>query len=285
MVTTDIAVDPSNRAAYQAWNGSEGDYWAENDELYDASLAGYDPSFFAAAAIAPTDRILDIGCGNGSTTCEVARRAAEGSALGVDLSAPMVERARARAVAAGLANAEFLQADAQIYPFAPRSFDQAISRTGVMWFGDPITAFSNIADSLTRSGRLTLLVWQADDQNPWIAEFVGATVRTLPLPDRPDDREAISFDRPDQVESLLVRAGFVDIAFDPLFEPISFGPDLETAFRFVRGIGFVKSLLDAVEESLRPQAVAALRESLQSHTVADGVLYSSAMWLIRGRRA
>ena len=285
MVTTDIAVDPSNRAAYQAWNGSEGDYWAENDELYDAGLAAYDPSFFAAAAITSTDRVLDIGCGNGWTTCAAARRAAQGSALGVDLSAQMIERARARAVAAGLGNAEFLQADAQIYPFAPRSFDQAISRTGVMWFGDPVMAFSNIAHSLTRSGRLTLLVWQNDDQNPWIAEFVGATVRALPQTDVLDNTEAISFDRPDQVEALLVRAGFVDIAFDPLFEPISFGPDLVTAFRFVRGIGFVKSLLAAVEESQRLQALDALRESLESHTVAAGVHYPSAMWLIRGRRA
>ena len=220
MVTTDIAVDPSNRAVYQAWNGSEGDYWTENAELYDASLARYDPFFFGAAAITPTDRVLDIGCGNGSTTCEAARRAPQGSALGVDLSARMIERARTRAAAAGLGNAEFLQADVQIYPFAPRSFDQVISRTGGMWFGDPITAFSNIAHCLRRSGRLTLLVWQDD-----------------------------------------------------------------AAFRFVRGIGFVKSLFDAVEESRRRQALDALRESLESHTVADGVLYPSAMWLIVGRRA
>jgi ubiquinone/menaquinone biosynthesis C-methylase UbiE len=131
-----------------------------HDELYDAGLARYDPFFLAAAAIAPTDRVLDIGCGNGSTTCEAARRASQGSALGVDLSARMIERAMTRATAAGLGNAQFLQADAQIYPFPAGYFDQAISRTGVMFFGDPAAAFSDIRRALRSAGRLTLLVWQ-----------------------------------------------------------------------------------------------------------------------------
>lgn len=285
MATIDIAVAPSNRAAFQAWNGGEGDYWADNDELYDSGLARYDPTFFAGADIAPGDRVLDIGCGNGSTTREAARRAPKGSALGVDLSARMIERGRNRATAAGLGNVEFVQADAQIHPFAPSSFDQVISRTGVMFFGDPTAAFSNIARAVRRSGRLTLLVWQADDHNPWIAEFVRATVGPQPQTDPPDSPKTISFDRPDHVKSLLTRTGFFDITFDAVSEPISFGPDPETAFSFVRGIGFVKSLLNAVEESLRPQALDALRESLEVHTVADGVLYPSAMWLIVGRRA
>jgi SAM-dependent methyltransferase len=285
MATIDIAVDPSNRAAFQAWNGSEGDHWVDNDELYEAGLARYGSIFFAAADIRPGDRVLDVGCGNGSTTCEAARRAAYGSALGVDLSARMIERGRHRAVAAGLGNVEFLQADAQIHPFAPTSFDQVISRTGVMFFGEPTAAFSNIARAIRRSGRLTLLVWQDDDHNPWIGEFAGAIDGRQSQPQAPDDSAVISFARPDQVESLLTCTGFVDIRFDPVSKPISFGPDPETAFRFVRDTGFVKSLLDAFEESMRPQALDALRESLETHAVADGVLYPSAMWLIIARRA
>jgi SAM-dependent methyltransferase len=286
MVTTDIAIDPSNRAAFQAWNEEEGDYWADNDDLYDAGLARYDPAFFAAAGVAPTDRVLDIGCGNGSTTCEAARRAPHGTALGVDLSARMIERARARATVAGLANVQFLQADAQIYPFPVGVFDQVISRTGVMFFGDPATAFCNIGRSLRRSGRLTLLVWQDDDHNPWIADLIKAVSdRPPPTPDSAADSNRMSFDRPDQVEMLLTRSGFVDITFDPLSELLSFGPDTETAFRFARGIGFIMSMISALHNGQRPRALNALRQSLGAHTVADGVLYPSAMWLISGRRA
>jgi SAM-dependent methyltransferase len=286
MVTTDIAVDPSNRAAFQAWNGEEGNYWADNDDLYDAGLARYDPAFFAAAGVAPTDRVLDIGCGNGSTTCEAARRAPQGTALGVDLSARMIERARCRATAAGLTNAQFLQADAQIYPFPQGSFDQALSRTGVMFFGDPATAFSNIGRALRRSGRLTLLVWQDDDHNPWIADFIKAITDRPPPPTvSSDDPNRISFERPDQVEVLLTHSGFVDITFDPLTEPLSFGPDTETAFHFARGIGFLKSMITALDNSQRSRALSALQQSLGAHAGADGVLYPSAMWLITGRRA
>jgi hypothetical protein len=159
-----------------------------------------------------------------------------------------------------------------------------ISRTGVMFFGDPTAAFSNIAGAIRRSGRLTLLVWQDDDHNPWIGEFVRATVGRQARTQAPDNTAAVSFDHPDQVGWLLTHTGFVDITLDPVFEPISFGPDPETAFPFVRGIGFVKSLLDTVQECLRARALDALRESLEAHAVADGVLYPSAMWLIVGRR-
>lgn len=155
-----------------------------------------------------------------------------------------------------------------------------------MFFGDPVTAFSNIAHALRRSGRFTLLVWQSEDHNPWIGEFVEATVGMAAQPNSADDsNKRISFDRPEQVEALLARTGFVDVTFDPLAEPISFGPDPETALRFVCGIGFVKSLLNAVEADARPQALNMLRASLEAHTVADVVLHPSAMWLIGGRRA
>src|SRR4029450_6598405 len=124
MATIDITVDASNRAAFQAWNGSEGDYWADNVDLYDASLRSYNSVLFAAAGIESADRVLDIGCGNGWTTWEAARGAPYGSGPGVDLTARMIERGRARAASARLGNAEFMQADAQIYPFAPSSFNQ-----------------------------------------------------------------------------------------------------------------------------------------------------------------
>src|SRR5688572_332349 len=120
MPSTDaIPVDPSNQQQWQAWDGDEGSYWAANADHYERSLDAYHEAFFAAAAITPTDRVLDIGCGTGQTTRHAASRVVDGSALGVDLSRAMVEVARARAAAAGLNNVSFLQADAQIHQFEP----------------------------------------------------------------------------------------------------------------------------------------------------------------------
>jgi hypothetical protein len=128
-------------------------------------------------------------------------------------------------------------------------------------------------------------VWQDDDHNPWIADFIKAITNHLPPPtDSSDDPNRISFDRPDQVGVLLKRSGFVDITFDPLTEPLSFGPDTETAFRFARGIGFLKSMISALDNGQRSRALNALRQSLGAHAGADGVLYPSAM-CISGRRA
>src|SRR6266540_2932765 len=115
--TGTLPVHPSNGYAKLAWDGKDGDYWADNEAIFDDSVARYDRPLLDAAAVAPADHVLDIGCGNGLTTRQAARRATEGSVLGVDLSARMIERARQRSAEEGLANATFLQADAQIHPF------------------------------------------------------------------------------------------------------------------------------------------------------------------------
>src|SRR5207302_7733270 len=130
--------------------------------------------FMAAAGITGSDHVLDIGCGTGQTTREAARTAADGSALGVDLSARMIAYARQVAAREGLTNVEFAQADVQVQGFTPASFDLAISRTGTMFFGDPVAAFANIARSLRPGGRLSLLTWQGPAGNEWIRELSGA---------------------------------------------------------------------------------------------------------------
>src|SRR5437588_1194187 len=137
MSTHTVPVDTANAEQSAAWNGGEGAYWAEHANQLDRVIAGHDRPFQAAAAIQPTDRVLDVGCGTGQTTRHAAKAAPAGSALGVDLSSKMIDLARRLALAEGAANASFEQADAQVHPFGARSFDVAISRTGAMFFGDP----------------------------------------------------------------------------------------------------------------------------------------------------
>src|SRR5688572_10172057 len=127
---------------------------------YDAELRRYNEHFRAAAGVGPQDRVLDSGCGAGQSTRDAARAAVGGRALGIDVSARMLEIARERAVAEGLANVAFEQGDAQGHPFADNHFDVAISRFGTMFFAEPVPAFTNIARALRPGARLVMLVWQ-----------------------------------------------------------------------------------------------------------------------------
>src|SRR4051794_3138693 len=182
-----MRVDPSNVEQAKAWDGDEGEYWATHSEWFDRSIESYHRSFLDAAAIAPTDRVLDIGCGTGQTTRDAARRAASGAALGIDLSSRMIEVARQQATNEGVDNVTFEQVDAQVHPFDAGSFDVAISRTGAMFFGDMGAAFANIARAIRRDGRLALLTWQPLPANEWIREISMAMAAGRPLPAPPPD--------------------------------------------------------------------------------------------------
>src|SRR5437764_8559954 len=207
-----VGVAPSNTEQAKAWDGDEGQYWATHAERFDRSIAAYHDAFIDAAAIGPHDRVLDIGCGTGQTTRDAARAATAGSALGVDLSSKMIDLARQLAAREGVANATFEQADAQIHPFAADSFDAAISRTGAMFFGDPVAAFTNIGRALRPGGRLTLLTWQPLAANEWIREISAALAAGRDLPAPPQDAPGpFSLSDPDRVRAILGTAGFTGV--------------------------------------------------------------------------
>jgi SAM-dependent methyltransferase len=284
--TNTVPVAPSNADALQAWDGDDGAYWADNERIFDGSVARYDPPFLAAAAIEPGDLVLDIGCGTGRTTRDAARAAPNGSALGVDLSSAMIERARRRAADEGLGNARFLQADAQIHPFDPGAFTVAVSRTGAMFFGDPVAAFTNIARAVCPGGRLALLVWQPASRNPWFGAFAGALAagRELPIPP-PDAPGPFSWGDPDRARRILTKAGFAGVHAGGIEAPMYFGDTADEAYRFVLGLGLGRSLLAGLDDDeARARARDALRATIDAHQTADGVLYPSATWIVTARR-
>ncbi|MBA3573693.1 MAG: class I SAM-dependent methyltransferase, partial [Pseudonocardiales bacterium] len=169
-----VYVDLSNADAAQGWDGPAGDFWTDNADLFDASVARYLQPFLATAAIGPAAQVLDVGCGIGQTTREAARLAGAGGATGVDLSARMLDLARRRAEQEGLTNVRFEQADAQVADLGVDRYDRVISRTGVMFFGDPVAAFANLARALKPDGRMVLLVWQSFAENEWLDAFLSA---------------------------------------------------------------------------------------------------------------
>lgn len=274
--------DVTNSEQERAWDGDEGAYWAAHHELFEASLASYQPAFIEAAAIKPGDRVLDIGCGTGVSTRAAAAAAHAGHALGIDLSAQMIDVARRLADQAGLANITFEQGDAQIHPFTAEAFDVVVSRTGTMFFGRPEAAFANLARSLRPGGRLVLLVWQPADQQEWIGEFTRALLgRTPPAPPA-DAPGPFSLGDPARVRSVLGTAGFTDVSLTSVTEPMAYGRTVEEAHGFV--LGLLGWMLQGQDEQRRAAAIDALRRTLTDHLTADGVHFGSAAWLVTARR-
>jgi len=279
-----------NDEQFEYWNGPEGQHWVDRDTLFDAMLAPFVEPLLDAAAIANADRVLDIGCGNGATSRAAARRAANGRVVGVDISGPMVARARERADAEGVSNVEFVHADAQDHEFAgdAGSFDVVISRFGVMFFADPVAAFANLAAMLRPGGRVAFVCWQSLFANQWVAVPAAALLPIVgpsepPPPDAPGPFAFADFDR---VRSILDAAGFTSIELDDLHVPVLVGGGLpvDDAVAFLGEGGMGKRLLGDADAPTRDRALAAVRDALEPFASADGVCLDSAAWLVRASR-
>ncbi|HEX9466968.1 MAG TPA: class I SAM-dependent methyltransferase [Acidimicrobiia bacterium] len=269
-----------------AWDGDEGEHWASHEERYNAAVLRHHARLLAAAHIAPPDDVLDLGCGCGATTRDVGRAATGGTALGIDLSARMIERARDHTRAEGLTNVRYEQADAQVHPFEARGFDLAMSRFGAMFFNDPLAAFRNIGCSLRPAGRVALLAWRPLPENEWLTAIRAALALGRTLPEPPIGAPGpFGLADPDAVTSILTTVGFVDIAFEKVDQPFLFGTDAEDAYRFVSRISVVRGLLEGVAESDQTRALEQLYSTIERHDTGDGVWFDSAAWLITARRA
>jgi SAM-dependent methyltransferase len=248
---------------------------------FDDELRAHNAHLRRAADIRSGEDVLDIGCGSGQSTREAARAAAPGRVLGVDVSAPALERARELSAAEGIDNVRYEHGDAQVHRFAADRFDVAISRFGVMFFSDPVAAFTNIARAVRPGARLVMLVWQRRDDNEW-AVAIGRAI------DRPtqqgDGLDPFCLGAPRATEDILDRAGFADVRFDDVQEPMFFGNDVSEALAWVRGFHDVAETLDGLDPGARERAVERLTETLGDHWSAErGVIFESRAWLVRAR--
>jgi SAM-dependent methyltransferase len=273
------------------WNEHSGPKWVARQALLDAQLASFGEAAIEAARVQAGERVLDVGCGCGDTTLAVARRVgAGGRAVGVDLSAPMLARARERAAAERLANAEFLQADAQTHPLAPASFDAVVSRFGVMFFADPTAAFRNLRTALVPGGRLAFACWQSLPENPWMLVPVMAAAQHVPLPPPPAPGAPgpFSFAERARVEGILSGAGFADVEFRTFAPEMTLGGEvgLDGAVEFLIQLGpMAAALREANRPELLPAVTAAVREALAPYVTPRGVVMASKAWIVTGRRA
>ena len=269
-----------------AWDGHEGEHWTEHADRYDRAGRRHWQRFLDTGLVASSDVVLDVGCGTGKSTRDVARRTAQGSVLGVDLSAAMLNRARERSKADGLTNVTYVQGDAQVHRFDETAFDIAISCFGAMFFGDPVAAFTNIGRGVRPGGHLALLAWRELARNEWLTELRAALAvgRQLPVPP-PDAPTPFALADPDRVRGILGAAGYDNVGFQPIDEPIEFGSDADDAFAFMRTLGIVEGLTHGLDDAGRAHALAELHKTVAAHSSPDGVLFGTSAWLITARRA
>ena len=256
--------------------------WAEVRKPLERQLAPLGRRALAALAPRPGESVLDIGCGGGATALELAKAVApDGTVMGVDLSAAVL--AFAQRAAKGCERVRFVQADAEIFPFEPASFDAAFSRFGVMFFADPTAAFINIRRSLKPNGRLAFVCWRALEENPLDIVPLRAASAHLP-PQPPHDRDApgpFAFANRDRVRGILESAGFAKIEITARDELVGSG-DLDTMLAVCSRVGALGKILRENPE-LRAAALPAVRSALAAHDGPDGVRLNAATWVVTAR--
>ncbi|WP_026410852.1 class I SAM-dependent methyltransferase [Actinomadura oligospora] len=261
----------------EAWNGWEGTAWAENAARYDAMMGGFNEPILDLAAIGGHDEVLDVGCGTGQITLLAARRA--GRAVGVDISEPMLTRARADAAEQGIANARFERADAEVHPFGKGGFDVVLSRGGVMFFTDPTAAFANIARALRPGGRMVFIVPQAGGPD---SEYAQATAALAPLMRGPSPaaQGMGSLSDPDRIRAVLGDAGLADVDVRPVSAPMDYGRDATDAADFILSQGPVRHNLRDLDQAALIRVREELRDGLAPFAEPDGVRIRGSVWLV-----
>jgi ubiquinone/menaquinone biosynthesis C-methylase UbiE len=268
------------------WNGSNGQRWTDRQAEQDILLAPVSRALIDRAAARPGDRIIDVGCGCGSTSITFAERVApNGFVLGVDISGPMLSRARQLA-RKGLP-VDFVQADATVYPFDPESFDLVVSRFGVMFFAEPAISFTNLRRALRPSGRLAFACWREPSENPWMMAPLQAVYQHVPkLPTvGPEDPGPFAFASKERVRHILGAAGFKDIAMEriALSLDIAIGRGLDAAVQGSLQIGPSSRALDGHPPEVRAAAAESVRELLKPFVRGDSVQLAGSIWIVTAR--
>ena len=270
----------ANAAQVAYWNETAGRTWADLQDRIDRQIRPLGLAAMERLAPASGEQVLDVGCGCGDTSLELARRVGpEGGVLGLDISAPMLEVARGRAEAAGARNLAFHEADAQTAAL-PGGSDAVFSRFGVMFFADPTAAFANLRSALRPGGRLGFVCWRPLAENLWMrlpAETAAGLVPPAPPPE-PGAPGPFAFADPDRVRRILAEAGFTGIDLTPHDEAIG-GLDLEGTVAMSFRVGPLGAILRE-RPDLAPLLRERVREAVSPWLRGDAVYMPSATWLV-----
>lgn len=279
-------VSADNEETTEAWSGVLFDRFVTYRELVVAGLGAHGEAAIAASPPRPGDRVLDVGCGFGDTTRRLAAIAGPtGSAIGVDVAAPFIDLSIEESSA--IDNVSFRVGDVQVMDL-DGPFDFAFSRTGIMFFANPVAAFRNIRAALAPGGRLTGVVWRRKLDNPWVHRAELVADRYLEESDDSDEPTCgpgpFSMANADTVSDQLRIAGFERIALERCDIPIKIGNDLDHAVQFNMAIGPAAELIRLAgddAERIRPRLESEIREALSDlDRGPDGVIADASTWII-----
>jgi SAM-dependent methyltransferase len=270
-----------NAAQIEYWNAAAGETWAQYQEQLDRQIAPLGLEALRTLAPAKGEAVIDIGCGCGQTTLELASRVGkEGSVLGVDISAPMLDVARQRPLSGAGLRPQFREVDAQSGDLGRAVFDAAFSRFGVMFFSDPVAAFSNIRRALKPRGRFGFVCWRPLDENAWLLAPLNAARPFLPAP-APVDPLApgpFALADPDRVRSMLKDAGFATVAIEP-FDALIGSGDVDSTLALTLKVGPLGAALRE-NPQLKGNIGRTVREVLTQYVTPAGVMMPAAVWIV-----
>jgi ubiquinone/menaquinone biosynthesis C-methylase UbiE len=281
-----IFTEGPNAEQIQYWNEQVGPKWVQLQNFIDAQIRPLGEIAIDRAGLKAGERVLDVGCGCGDAALAIAGRLGPtGEVVGIDISGPMLERARRAAQEAGIGNARFEHSDAQTHRFEPQSFDLAFSRFGVMFFADPAAAFANIRGALRPHGRLAFVCWRSLQENVWVRVPLAAALQHIPPPPipPPDAPGPFAFADPDRLRDILARAGFADVRLEKIDESLSVAGEggVELAAEFLVQMGPVGRILRELDDAAALSRVTdAVREALRPYATERGVRMPSAAWVV-----
>jgi SAM-dependent methyltransferase len=266
------------------WNGSAGCAWVEAQTLLDRILRPFEDLLVAAVCASGARRVLDVGCGTGSTTRGIARLLdANRACVGVDISEQMIATARMLAEQEGVP-AKFICADAQTHAFERASFDMIVSRFGVMFFADPVRAFANLRDAASKDATLCFIAWRSPAENRFMTTAERAAAHLLPnLPARRADAPGqFGFADARRVQSILAESGWTDIDIQPIDIECTL-PESELS-RYGARLGPVGVALQEVDPRTRDEVVAVVRTAFEPYVRGDEVSFTASCWRVDAQR-
>ena len=279
--------DKVSTAPRQHWPHEATELYLREADRIEAINGPFGDVMLDTAALQPGERVLDVGCGHGTTTLDAAQRVTPaGAALGVDITASLLEQARQRASKASISNVEFVTADAQTYPFHEAAFDVAISRFGIMFFDEPEAAFANLGQAVRPGGRLVIVCPHDPLQSEWVAIAFAAAAPHVGLPDLgpPGAPGPFAFADGNRLEQTIQSGGFHDVTLETLVRPIRIGDNVDDVATFITSLPEGRQLLAGKPRDKVAAAVDALKDGFAPYATPDGVIINDTAWLASARR-